>query len=333
MPDPRFALAALVLAPIQSTPVQPQPAHDLTRGAALNMNSMAAHFGAGALDRIAPQDADSALLRATLTNLPPNAPASERAALIATLERRRWLAREERGLRLVVNIPAFRLDLLDGDRMLQSHRVIVGKPATPTPQFAAAVQAVTINPTWIVPGSIIAESVGRLIRTHPRTARARGYTWSRTPSGGLSVVQKPGAQNALGRIKFEFPNPYRVYIHDTPSRELFDQPGRAFSHGCIRLAEPEALAATLLAGQGWDRERIADAIAAGKTVRVALASAVPVDIVYFTAERGEGRSVRYWPDLYGLDMPLARRVAGSGPLAVRAAAPATECSAPPVVTG
>lgn len=236
------------------------------------------------------------------------------------------MPREPQGRLLEVNIPAYRIDLVENGNVIESHRVIVGKPATPTPQFAAAVEAVTINPRWSVPASIVAESVGSLIRTRPATARARGYSWTRAAGGGLSVVQAPGDQNALGRLKLELPNAFNVYIHDTNARELFNRSERAFSHGCIRLAEPTALAATLLSDAGWDAARIETAIGAGTTVRVPLRRAVPVRIVYFTAEASPGGAVHYWRDVYGLDRSLAGRVA-----AVHAPPPSlgayeTECS-------
>ena len=278
------------------------------------------------LERLAPQDLGYLALRNALGALPQGAPAEHRAALVATLERRRWMPREPQGRLLEVNIPAYRIDLVENGNVIESHRVIVGKPATPTPQFAAAVEAVTINPRWSVPASIVAESVGSLIRTRPATARARGYSWTRAAGGGLSVVQAPGDQNALGRLKLELPNAFNVYIHDTNARELFNRSERAFSHGCIRLAEPTALAATLLSDAGWDAARIETAIGAGTTVRVPLRRAVPVRIVYFTAEASPGGAVHYWRDVYGLDRSLAGRFA-----AVHAPPPSlgayeTECS-------
>ncbi len=279
-----------------------------------------------ALDSMAPQDLDYLALRNALGALAPDAPPERRAALVATLERRRWMPREAQGRHIVVNVPAFRLELFDGDRLLETHRVIVGKPATETPQFAATVEAVTVNPSWYVPASIVAESVGGLIRRNPAAARAKGYRWSRSGSGSLSVVQIPGPGNALGQIKFELPNDFRVYIHDTPDRSLFEKQDRALSHGCIRLAEPTKLAATLLESEGWSISRIEDSIAAGQTSRIELARPIPVQVVYFTAERAPDGAIRYWPDIYDLDRSMAQRLTGdrSRPLAARQTVP--ECA-------
>jgi murein L,D-transpeptidase YcbB/YkuD len=282
---------------------------------------------AQSLEQLAPQDTGYLALRNALGALPQSAPVEQRAALVATLERHRWMPREPQGRMLLVNIPAYRIDLVEDGNVIESHRVIVGKPSTPTPQFTAAVEAVTINPRWSVPASIVAESVGSLIRTRPATARARGYSWSRSAGGGLSVVQAPGDQNALGRLKLELPNPFNVYIHDTNARELFERPERAFSHGCIRLAEPTALAATLLADAGWDAAGIEKAIRAGKTVRAPLRRAIPVRIVYFTAEASpDGGAVHYWRDVYRLDRSLARGVVTGQAPGPALATNETECS-------
>jgi murein L,D-transpeptidase YcbB/YkuD len=302
---------------------------DAQGAADLMRDAIARSDVAGTLERLAPQDTGYLALRNALASLPQSAPAEERAALVATLERRRWLPREPRGRHLVVNIPAFRLDLVEDGKVIESHRVIVGKPSTPTPQFSAAVEAVTINPRWSVPSSIVAESVGALIRSRPATARARGYSWTRGPGGGLSVVQAPGDQNALGRLKLELPNPFNVYIHDTNARNLFEEPARAFSHGCIRLAEPTVLAATLLSDSGWNADRIASAIRAGKTLRVPLHNEVPVWVVYFTAEPTPEGTVRFARDIYGLDRSIARRVDASEPASLALGAHETECSGAP----
>jgi murein L,D-transpeptidase YcbB/YkuD len=300
----------------------------LDREAATEMmrDALSTNAVAGTLDELAPRDLQYLKLRNALAALPRSAPAEQRDALVATLERRRWMAREPVGRHLLVNIPAYRIDLVEDGRVIESHRVIVGKRATPTPQFAASVEAVTINPTWSVPASIVAESVGALVRTNPAAARAKGYSWTRSPAGGLSVVQAPGPQNALGRIKFELPNAFHVYIHDTNSRELFERSERALSHGCIRLAEPTALAATVLADAGWDDARIRTAVEAGRTVRVPLRRTIPVSIVYFTAEPAPDGSTRYWPDIYGLDHNLARRAGGTWAPAVALGRLETECS-------
>ncbi len=283
----------------------------------------------GALDRLAPRNSGYRALRAALAALPAEGAAKERRAIRASLERWRWLPRDLGERHILVNIPEFMARLVDGGQVTSAHRVIVGKRATPTPQFSTAVQAVVINPPWNVPQSIIAESVGALVRNRPQTARERGYAWSTAPGGGLRVTQRPGPGNALGQIKLDMPNPHSIYMHDTPSKALFDREARTFSHGCIRTDQPQALAAALLAGTGWTEARIAGVTAGSETVRVPLARAVPVHIAYFTAHADEAGQVHYADDPYGLDAALVAAMGGEARGRGRAralAAAETECS-------
>ena len=221
--------------------------------------------------------------------------------IVATLDRWRWLPRDFGSSYLWVNVPAFRLDLIENGAIVASHKVIVGKPGTRTPVFKATVTGVTINPWWNVPCSIVDESIGKLVRTNPREAARRGYVASVDKAGRLQVRQKPGPNNALGRIKLEMPNPYGVYIHDTPSRDLFDKDKRAFSHGCIRTEAPDALARTLLGkGQAGQVDLL---LLTGGTRTLRLPQALPVYVVYLTAEPDP--SVRggllTYPDIYQRD--------------------------------
>jgi murein L,D-transpeptidase YcbB/YkuD len=254
------------------------------------------------LEGVAPTDPQYAALRAALAALPAGSQA-ERRKLLVSLERWRWLPRELGATHLRVNIPEYRARLMQDGKEIASHRVIVGKPSTPTPQFSAAVTGVIVNPTWQVPQSIIAESIGHLVRATPQAARARGFSWS-SSSGRLSVVQGPGDGNALGRVKLEMPNPFTVYLHDTPNKELFDKPDRAFSHGCIRTDKPLDLAATLLGPAGWTRAKIDEAVATGRTQRVALQRPIPVYVLYFTVYADADGTVRYLNDPYGLDAAI-----------------------------
>jgi murein L,D-transpeptidase YcbB/YkuD len=249
------------------------------------------------LDGLAPDHPHYGALRQALATEPPG---PRRLAILASLERWRWMPRRIEGRHLFVQVPAFEARLMDGSDITAIHRVIVGKRRTPTPQFAAVIAGVILNPEWIVPKSIEAEGIGRLLATNPKLAAARGYR--RTASG---VVQAPGPQNQLGQMKLRMPNPHSVYLHDTPSKALFDRKDRALSHGCIRTHDPLGLAARLLAGaQGWSRARIDAAVAAGTTVDVPVHPPVPVFIVYFTAEPDAAGRIRVHPDLYGRDAPI-----------------------------
>jgi murein L,D-transpeptidase YcbB/YkuD len=167
------------------------------------------------------------------------------------------------------------------------------------------VTGVIFNPPWNVPQSIVAESVGSLVRNSPATARARGYTWSYS-GGALRVTQQPGPQNALGQMKLDMPNPYTVYLHDTPSKALFDQEQRALSHGCIRTDKPFDLAEQLLRDAGWNRAMIDDAVAKRRTQRVALAQPLPVYVIYMPAYVAADGSVSYFGDPYSLNGAVNR---------------------------
>lgn len=257
------------------------------------------------LDGLAPDHSQYRQLRTALGKLPAGA---DRAAIELNLERWRWLPRNLGQRHIMVNIPEYRLRLIESGREVSSHRVIVGKKNTPTPQFQAEVKGVIFNPSWYVPQSIIAESVGSLVRNRPQVARSRGYVWS-WDSGRLRVTQTPGPQNALGQMKLDMPNPLSIFVHDTPSKDLFDREERTLSHGCIRTQDPFDLGAALLAGSEWDRARIDNAVGSRKTVRVPLDRPVPLYAVYITAVAQPDGTVRFLDDPYSLDTALRNRLA------------------------
>ncbi len=231
-----------------------------------------------------------------------------RRALLVNLERWRQMPTDLGARYLLVNIPEAVVRLMVDDRGERVQKVIVGKPTTPTPRFSAIVTGVILNPAWTVPDSIIAESVGDLVRYSPAAARAKGYTWSRTTSGRLRVVQRPGPGNALGEVKFDMPNAYRVYLHDTPSKQLFAADQRTFSHGCIRVDDAVGLAERLLDGSGWDRARIDAAIRTRRTERIALVTTFPVHVTYLTAFADPDGTVHLIDDPYNLDAAVAARI-------------------------
>jgi L,D-transpeptidase YcbB len=162
------------------------------------------------------------------------------------------------------------------------------------------IDTIVVNPSWHIPRSIIEGEIKPILKRNPNYLAQNRMYWS-----GDHLIQEPGPQNALGRIKFEFPNRYSVYLHDTPARKLFTDPERAQSHGCVRLERPLDLATLLLESDpDWPREAIEDAIRAGETIRVPLPEPVAVVIVYRTAFVAEDGLVQFRPDLYGLDTQL-----------------------------
>jgi murein L,D-transpeptidase YcbB/YkuD len=238
------------------------------------------------------------MLRKALAETPPEDKASIQR-LRANLERWRWMPRDLGSRYVLVNVPAFELMLIDGGKVTARHKIIVGKTNSPTPQFGAIVEAVQFNPSWYVPKSIIAESVGKLVRTHPELARQRGFIAS---AGGIR--QRPGPENALGQMKLVMPNKHTVYIHDTPAKTLFDEEVRTFSHGCIRTHDALGLAAELLAGPNWDRLAIDPLIQSTTTTIVRLDAPIPVYVAYFTAAPDQAGQITTYPDVYARDRPV-----------------------------
>lgn len=266
---------------------------------ALLADALASHRVGPALARLLPQHRQYRSLKAALGATP----ARDKAAierLRANLERWRWMPRELGSRYLLVNVPAFTVSLVEDGRVVERRRVVVGKPATPTPQFAATVTGLVINPWWDVPPSIVRESVGQLMRSRPAQARARGFV-----AVGGRIRQAPGPGNSLGQVKLVMPNPFRVYLHDTPSKQLFDEDVRAVSHGCIRVQDALGLAASLLARTpGWNRPRVDQAVAGRTTAQVRLADPLPLYIAYFTAAVEEDGGIATFPDVYGRDGPV-----------------------------
>jgi murein L,D-transpeptidase YcbB/YkuD len=200
-----------------------------------------------------------------------------------------------------VNVPAFELRLVEDGRVTYRSRVIVGDEDKPTPIFDDWMRYIDLNPSWYVPRSIEQEILDKEAKEPGYMSKA-GFVWQAAGAGAPPrLVQRPGPENALGRLKFVFPNRNSVYIHDTPNRGLFNRSDRTLSHGCIRLEQPLGLAAALLKAQGWDQVRLDAALQTSTTHRVRLDAPVPVFLDYRTATLdGEGR-LMLWPDIYGLD--------------------------------
>jgi murein L,D-transpeptidase YcbB/YkuD len=258
-----------------------------------------------------------------------NVPVADRInSIIATMERVRWMP-EDLGRRFViVNIAAFELRRLDGGAVKERMTVVVGKPYHRTPVFSDRIRYVEFNPYWNVPAGIAIKEELPKLRSNPDRIAAQGFEavqgdrvmslqsidWSRYGAGHFpfQLRQRPGANNALGRVKLMFPNPHNVYLHDTPARSLFSRTERAFSHGCIRLARPLELAEQVLrAGDvdGWDSDRISRVVASAKTTVVNLREPLPVHITYLTAWV-DGGVANFRGDIYGHDKKLLAALDG-----------------------
>ncbi|HFA59824.1 MAG TPA: peptidoglycan-binding protein, partial [Rhodospirillales bacterium] len=203
--------------------------------------------------------------------------------------------------------------------------VVVGTPYHQTPVFSRPMTHIVLNPYWNVPPSIAVREILPKLREDPDYLKREGFEvlagweadapvvdpatidWKRVPARGFPYRfrQKPGPDNALGRLKFMLPNRYHVYLHDTPARELFRRARRAFSHGCVRLRDPRGLAVRLLAPAGWDRERLDRAIDSGERRVIRLPAPLPVHITYFTAWVEKDGTPHFRDDIYGRDARLA----------------------------
>jgi hypothetical protein len=227
---------------------------------------------------------------------------ARKTLIAANMERWRWMPHAMGDRYLFVNAATFEVTLWEKGVPIRRWPVIVGKKSTPTPVFAARITGVVLNPWWEIPNSIVAESVGSMMRRHPAAARRKGYVID-----GGRYRQRPGPTNSLGQMKLVMPNPYNVYLHDTPSKQLFEREVRAFSHGCIRVGGALDLATTLLSAQSdWPTTRIEEQLASGKTSIAQLSREVPVYITYFTAEPDGAGGVRVLPDIYQSDYDLIR---------------------------
>lgn len=246
---------------------------------------------------LAPRAADYAALRGAYAK---ETDPARRATLARNMERWRWLPRDPGTRYLIVNTAAFEVSYRIAGKEAGRWAVINGKVSSPTPIFAARVTGVTFNPWWDIPANIVREGIGALAARNPAAARAKGYVWA-----GGHFRQRPGPTNALGLMKLVMPNPFNVYLHDTPGKALFAKPVRAFSHGCIRVNDALGFAATLLAGgpggTAGDRAAIDAMVASGETQTVALPQAMPVYIAYFTAGLGADGAVAFYPDIYKRD--------------------------------
>lgn len=265
--------------------------------------------------------------------------------LRANLERARWLLRDLDGRFVLVNIPDQSVELIEDGRVVWRSLAAVGKPLRQTPSLRARLTYLVFNPTWTVPEVILEREIIpgmradrttlarrrlRLIDRDGREAHADSVDWVRADARRFPYLVRmdPGPDNPLGRIKFMLPNDHQVYLHDTPSKTLFDRSRRAASSGCIRLEDPLGLAERLLAGQAvpslprangeddasfaactsaspvWTRAVIDCVVLAGKTATVPLRQPLPVVVLYLTAWRDEEGTTQFRDDLYGRDAPL-----------------------------
>lgn len=238
-------------------------------------------------------------------------------AITVNLDRMRWTSEPEKNSEyILVNIPDYKLRIYDQSKEVFEMRVVVGAVENPTPVFSDNIRHVVFSPTWTVPVSIIKNEIIPRLQANPDYYTEKNYTfykngeqidpaseaWGQTSPGNYRVVQQPGGDNSLGRVKFGMGNAMSIYLHDTPSQRLFSKDYRALSHGCIRLDEPAKFAEYLLRDHsGWDSDRINKQMFSGTASTVILRKEYRVLIQYCTAWVSEDGKVNFREDIYGHD--------------------------------
>ena len=228
--------------------------------------------------------------------------------IIANMERWRWMPRDLGQKRVILNIPDYTLRVFDGNKQVWMTRVVVGKPGNhATPLLTETMKYITVNPTWNVPPSIVYNEYLPALQQDPTVLSRMGLKLVQLPNGGVHISQPPGERNALGRIRFNFPNKFLVYQHDTPDKNLFAHDKRAYSHGCMRVQDPAKYAEVILGlsnpGDKYTQERI-KSMYGNSEIDIKLANPIPVHITYQTAFVDEDGKLQIRDDVYGRDARL-----------------------------
>jgi murein L,D-transpeptidase YcbB/YkuD len=242
--------------------------------------------------------------------------------MMINLERLRWMPLEIESNYMVINIPEYKLHVYENHQLLWSSKIIVGLPASPTNIFTRKISQITFNPYWVIPTSIIQNDIVPKVKVNPKFLEEnnmevfygdslvdlKAIDWfSYSGNVPFLIRQKPGVNNALGRMIFLFPNKFNTYLHDTPAQSLFDDPQRALSHGCIRMENSLKLANYLLRkNPKWTNEKILETLASEIKVEVKINPTLPIYMVYFTAWINQEGILNFRDDLYGLDNQLFR---------------------------
>lgn len=258
--------------------------------------------------------------------------------LIVNMERWRWMPEDMGAMHVWDNVPEFQARVVKNGRVIHQTKIIVGKPQTQTTIFSADMRNLVFGPEWGVPDSIKVKEILPYLRPtystglfsfgpvtdtrilerqnmrvvhNGRTVDASKIDWSQVDIRRYSFIQAAGPGNALGAVKFNFPNKHAIYMHDTPLRDLFNRTVRAFSHGCVRVHNPARLAEVLLGeDRGWSAARVRELMARGGNNEIALSKPIPVHLSYFTTVASDSGEVVSHPDIYGHDKRVAAALAG-----------------------
>jgi murein L,D-transpeptidase YcbB/YkuD len=239
-----------------------------------------------------------------------NVPAEKRLSqILMNMDRMRWMPTEPAGQLIVVNIPEFVLHVYEDKKKAFDMNVVVGKEGNNTISFSGDLSTVVFSPYWNVPPSIVKSEILPKIASNSNYLAEQNMEQVGTEGDLPKIRQLPGEGNSLGKVKFLFPNSFNIYFHDTPAKSLFAKDKRAYSHGCIRLAEPEKMAQYLLRNDPeWTPDKIAEAMNGGEEKYVKLKKAIPVIITYYTAWVNEEGLLNFRDDIYNHDEDLLRKM-------------------------
>ena len=266
------------------------------------------------LDSFQPQHAQYKALKAALPaqRSQGHDAAGSSASIIANMERWRWMPHDFGDAYVMVNVPDYTLKVMHQGKMAWSTRIVVGKPGSyATPIFTETMKYITVNPTWNVPPSIIRNEYLPALAQDPNALARSGLKIGRNGDGSIRIYQPPGEANALGRIRFNFPNRFLVYQHDTPNKHLFEHSTRAYSHGCMRVQNPDQYAEALLSisqpEERYTATRIRSQYGLGERT-ITFKRPIPVYVTYQTAFVDESGKLQSRPDIYGLDKSVTARL-------------------------
>jgi L,D-transpeptidase YcbB len=259
----------------------------------------------GPAPKISGQDDRLPQLRKRFNGRSPDRPID---TVLANLERWRWMPHDLGKDYVIVNLPDFTLRVFHDGGQIWMTRIVTGKPTMATPIMSAEMKYITVNPTWNVPPSIVMHEYLPALAADPTVLARMGLRMSYNPDGSVHISQPPGDHNALGRIRFNFPNKFLVYQHDTPDKNLFALDRRAFSHGCMRVQDPVKYAEVLLSvvrpGEGYTQDRIRKMIASMGEQDIQFPHYLPVHLTYQTAFVDDEGRLEFREDMYDRDRAL-----------------------------
>ncbi len=234
--------------------------------------------------------------------------------IIVNMERWRWFPRDLGNPHVIVNVPDYRLTLYNNDKAYWSTKIVAGKPNNATPMISAEMKFITVNPTWNVPPSIIEKEYLPALQEDPQALERIGLKLEQAADGTVRIYQPPGAANALGRIRFNFPNKFLVYQHDTPDKHLFSKDKRAFSHGCMRVENPlmygEKLLSLAMPKENYTAARL-EKMFGGSEININFPKHIWVHLTYQTAFVDDAGKLQLRDDVYGRDQRMIAILKGS----------------------